>query len=110
MNHRTLTALLFTAAIGLGTQAMAQDSTTKPPDATSPSTAGQMQQQEQPSDQGQGQKHAGMSKSQRAFMKDCMSKAKQANNGTSEMDMHKSCRDQMKANVDQPSKPVTPAN
>jgi hypothetical protein len=46
-------------------------------------------------------------------MKACMEKAKAANNGMSEEDMKKSCRDQIKANVDhpdQPKDPVVPAH
>jgi hypothetical protein len=47
------------------------------------------------------------------MMKDCMAKAKASNNGMSEQDMKKSCRDQIKAKVDHPndnSAPVTPAH
>jgi hypothetical protein len=47
------------------------------------------------------------------MMKDCMAKAKAANNGMSEEDMKKSCKDQIKAKVDHPddsSPTVTPAH
>jgi hypothetical protein len=45
------------------------------------------------------------------MMKDCMAKQRQANNGMSEQDMKKSCKDQIKAQVDNPdSQPVAPAH
>jgi hypothetical protein len=48
------------------------------------------------------------------MMKDCMAKQRQANNGMSEEDMKKSCKDQIKAKVDNPdtgdSQPVVPAH
>jgi Spy/CpxP family protein refolding chaperone len=50
---------------------------------------------------------------QQMMMKECMKKQKAANNGMSEADMKKSCRDQIKANVDTPSasaEPVVPAH
>jgi hypothetical protein len=51
--------------------------------------------------------------SHKQFMKDCMAKAKAANNGTSEQDMRKACRDQLKASMGdtaQPNQPVVPAH
>jgi hypothetical protein len=47
---------------------------------------------------------------QKQFMKDCMAKAKAANNGMSEQDMKKSCKDQLKASMGNPPPPVTPAH
>jgi hypothetical protein len=52
-------------------------------------------------------------KTNQQMMKECMKKQKAANNGMSDKDMRKSCRDQIKANVDQPDKssqPVVPAH
>jgi hypothetical protein len=40
---------------------------------------------------------------QKQFMKDCMGKAKAANNGMSEQDMKKSCKDQLKASMGNPT-------
>ena len=47
---------------------------------------------------------------QKQFMRDCMAKAKAANNGMSEQDMKKSCKDQLKAGMGNPPAPVTPAH
>jgi hypothetical protein len=47
---------------------------------------------------------------QQQFMKDCMTKARAANNGTSEQDMKKACKQQLKTNMGNPSQPVTPAH
>jgi hypothetical protein len=47
---------------------------------------------------------------QKQFMKDCMAKAKAANNGMSEQDMKKSCKEQLKTNMGTPTQPVTPAH
>ena len=47
---------------------------------------------------------------QKQFMKDCMAKAKAANNGMSEKDMKKACEEQLKANMGNPTQPVTPAH
>jgi hypothetical protein len=47
---------------------------------------------------------------QQQFMKQCMSKAKAANNGTSELDMKKACKAQLKSNMGNPTQPVTPAH
>jgi hypothetical protein len=47
---------------------------------------------------------------QKQFMKDCMAKAKAANNGMSEQDMKKSCKEQLKASMGNPPPPVTPAH
>ena len=41
-------------------------------------------------------------------MKECMKKQKAANNGMSEADMRKSCKDQIKAHVDNPNAPTEP--
>jgi hypothetical protein len=87
--HRTITALLLTGTICVGVPALADDSpnTSNPP----PSATTNMHHQ---------------------MMKDCMAKAKASNNGMSELDMKKSCKDQIKAKVDHPddtSPPVTPA-
>ena len=42
------------------------------------------------------------------WMQKCMAKMKQANNGMSQQDMEKSCRDQMKAHGDQPTQKTEP--
>jgi hypothetical protein len=47
---------------------------------------------------------------QQQFMKDCMTKARAANNGMSDQDMKKSCKQQLKTNMGNPSQPVTPAH
>ena len=47
---------------------------------------------------------------QKQFMKDCMAKARAANNGMSEQDMKKSCKDQLKDSMGNPPAPVTPAH
>jgi hypothetical protein len=47
-------------------------------------------------------------KTSQQMMKECMKKQKAANNGMSEADMKKSCRDQIKANVDHPDAPAQP--
>ena len=47
---------------------------------------------------------------QQKFMKDCMAKAKAANNGMSEKDMKKTCQEQLKASMGNPTQPVTPAH
>jgi hypothetical protein len=81
--NRTVIALLLTGLLSVGASAFADD-TSPPPNA-------EMKQQ----------------------MKDCMDKARQSNNGMSDKDMRKSCRDQIAANVahpDQQSQPVTPAH
>lgn len=79
---RTVTTLLFAGLLGLGVQAMADEPI---------------------SDQAP--------QSHKQFMKDCMAKAKAANNGMSEKDMKKACKEQLKATVEDPNKePVTPAH
>jgi len=91
--HRTITALLVTGMISVGVPALADD----PPDTSNPPPAATTHAQ---------QMHHQM-------MKDCMDKAKASNNGMSEVDMKKSCKDQIKAKVDHPddtSPPVTPAH
>jgi hypothetical protein len=47
---------------------------------------------------------------QKQFMKDCMAKAKAANNGMSEQDMKKACTEQLKTSMGNPTQPVTPAH
>jgi len=80
---RTLTTLIFAGLLGFGVQAMADEPAISDQAPTS-------------------HKH---------FMKKCMAKAKAANNGMSETDMKKACRDQLKASVDDPNKePVAPAH
>jgi hypothetical protein len=44
------------------------------------------------------------------FMKGCMTNARAANNGTSEQDMKKACKDQLKSTMGNPDQPVTPAH
>ncbi|HWG69160.1 MAG TPA: hypothetical protein VN692_07075 [Steroidobacteraceae bacterium] len=79
---RTFTTLLVAGLLGFGFQAVADEAI---------------------SDQAP--------QSHKQFMKDCMAKAKAANNGMSEKDMKKSCMEQLKATVDNPNKePMTPAH
>ena len=47
-------------------------------------------------------------KTNQQLMKECMKKQRAANTGMSEDDMRKSCRDQIKANVDHPNAPAEP--
>jgi hypothetical protein len=87
--NRSIHALLIAAAMGLATMglgvALADD----------PSTMGDQTPQKP---------------DQKQFMKDCMAKAKAANNGMSEKDMKKACEEQLKANLGDPTQPVTPAH
>jgi hypothetical protein len=87
--HRSIQTLLIAATMGLGTMgfgvALADD--TSPMGDQTPQKPDQKQ-----------------------FMKDCMAKAKAANNGMSEKDMKKSCEEQLKANMGNPAQPVTPAH
>ena len=85
--------LVLAATVGFGMQAVA-DGTTPQQSTASQSTADQSPQKTQ----------------RRQFMKDCMAKAKAANNGMSEQDMKKACRDQWKASMGDAQKPVTPAH
>jgi Spy/CpxP family protein refolding chaperone len=82
MNHLAKTVMIAAAStvlLGVAPFTMADDSATTP----QPKTNQQM-------------------------MKECMKKQKAANNGMSEADMRKSCRDQIKANVDHPDAPAEP--
>jgi hypothetical protein len=87
--NRSIHALLIAATMGLGTlglgAALAED----------PSTMGDQTAQKP---------------DQKQFMKDCMAKAKAANNGMSEKDMKKACEAQLKENMGNPTQPVTPAH
>ena len=82
--NRSIFALLVTAMMGAG-MALADDTSTM---------SGQTPQTSQ----------------QKQFMKDCIAKAKAANNGMSENDMKKSCEEQLKASMGNPAQPVTPAH
>jgi hypothetical protein len=100
--NRTTLAIILAGFTLIGARAIAdQPSSTDQADSAASNT--QMQQQQ---DDTSTKK---MTASQKTFMKDCVTKAKQANNGMSEKDMHKSCREQLKANVGKPKQPVTPA-
>jgi hypothetical protein len=81
--NRTIPALLVAGLMGFGMQALADD--------TSAAQSTQKAEQKQ-------------------FMKDCMAKAKAANNGMSEMDMKKACKDQWKTTMGNAKEPVTPAH
>jgi hypothetical protein len=50
------------------------------------------------------------SPSNQQFMKQCMTKARAANNGTSDQDMQKACKEQLKASAGEASEPVVPAH
>jgi hypothetical protein len=80
--NRTISALIIAGAVGFGFQALADT----------------------PADQ------PAQNADQKQFMKDCMEKAKAANNGMSEKDMHKACMDQWKSAMGNPNQPITPAH
>jgi hypothetical protein len=80
--NRTISALIIAGAVGFAFQALADTPADQPA---------------QQSDQKQ-------------FMKDCMAKAKAANNGMSEKDMQKACMDQWKSAMGNPNQPITPAH
>lgn len=80
--NRTISTLIIAGALGFGLQALADT----PPD------------------------QAARKSDQQQFMKDCIAKAKAANNGMSEKDMHKACMDQWKAAMGNPNQPITPAH
>jgi hypothetical protein len=82
--NRSICALLIAATMGFGV-ALADD----------PSTTGDQTPQKA---------------DQQKFMKDCMAKAKAANNGMSEQDMKKACHAQLKSSMGNPTEPVTPAH
>jgi hypothetical protein len=82
--NRTIFALIAAGLIGFGMQAVADDTSAADQSA---------------------QKAA-----HKQFMKDCIDKAKAANNGMSEQDMKKACMDQWKASMGNPDKPITPAH
>jgi hypothetical protein len=84
--NRMITALLVAGLMGTGMQAFADDTATPPAN--------------------------GEHQMMRKMMKECMAKAKAANNGMSKKDMRKSCHDQIKSKLDHPgdtSPPATPA-
>jgi hypothetical protein len=84
--NRMLSTLVIVGAMGFGVQAMADDTSSSTPSGATVNT--------------------------HQMMKDCMAKAKASNNGMSQQDMKKSCKDQIKAKVDHPddrSPTVTPA-
>jgi hypothetical protein len=81
---RTISALIIASLVGVGMQAVAED------------TAGADQ--------------SAQNADQKQFMKDCMAKAKAAHNGMSEEDMKKACMDQWKSAMGNPDKPITPAH
>jgi hypothetical protein len=82
--NRTISALIIASLVGVGMQAVADD------------TAGADQ--------------SAQKAQQKQFMKDCMAKAKAAHNGMSEEDMKKACMDQWKSAMGNPDKPITPAH
>jgi len=91
---RMIGTLLIVGAMGVGIQALADE----PSSTSSSSSDATMNTQ---------------TMNTHRMMKDCMAKAKASNNGMSEQDMKKSCRDQIKSKVDHPndtSPTVTPAH
>jgi hypothetical protein len=81
MKH-IIPAVIFAGLVSFAVQAVADDASSTPP-----------------------------AQSHKQFMKDCMAKAKAANNGTSVQDMRKACHDQMKASMgDTGTPPVVPAH
>jgi hypothetical protein len=105
--NRTITALVFAGMMGLGLQAVADEPPTDqsaPADQTAPPSSESMAtEQSMNSDQA-------APADQQQFMKDCMAKAKTANNGMSQKDMKKSCMQQYKTSLGQAHQPVTPAH
>jgi hypothetical protein len=99
---RTITVLALAGTIGFGMQAFADE---PPADQTAPPSSQSMASEESMStDQA-------APVDQQQFMKDCMAKAKTANNGMSQKDMKKSCTQQLKTSVGgQSQQPVTPAH
>lgn len=86
--NRLISTVILAGSLGIGAQAMAND----PPSSS-----------DMP---------ANSNIDTHQMMKECMAKQKAANNGMSEDDMRKSCRDQIKAKIDNPdaSAPVVPAH
>jgi hypothetical protein len=87
---RTITALLLLGSMCAGTQLLADDTSSTSGSSANPGTV-----------------HT------HKMMRDCMAKQRAANNGMSEEDMKKSCKDQINAKVDKPddqSQPVVPAH
>jgi hypothetical protein len=99
--NRTISALALAGMIGFGLQAVADE---PPADDTAPPSS-----QSMASEQSMNTDQATPA-DQQQFMKDCMAKAKAANNGMSEKDMKKSCTQQYKTSLGQSHKPVTPAH
>jgi hypothetical protein len=93
--NRTTPALALAVLIGFSVQAMADSS---PAD------------QNAPADQNTSADQSTQTPAHKQYMKDCMAKAKAANNGTSDKDMRKACRDQLKSTMGNPDQPVTPAH
>jgi hypothetical protein len=91
---RTICALLVAGVMGFGV-ALADE----PPAGQTPTDQTPAASSDQP-----------VQKPQQQFMKQCMSKARAANNGTSEQDMKKACKQQLKTNMGNSSEPVTPAH
>lgn len=85
---RTISSIILAGLVGFGMQALADNPL---PDQSTADQATQRPDQKQ-------------------FMKDCMEKAKAANNGMSEQDMKKACMDQWKASMGNPKEPITPAH
>jgi hypothetical protein len=81
--NRTISAFIIAGLVGAGMQALADDSSSN---------------------------QSAQKTEHKQFMKDCMAKAKAANNGMSEEDMKKACMDQWKSTMGNPDKPVTPAH
>jgi hypothetical protein len=81
--NRTISALIIAGLLGAGMQALADDSSSN---------------------------QSAQKTEHKQFMKDCMAKAKAANNGMSEQDMRKACMDQWKSTMGNPDQPVTPAH
>ena len=98
---RTITALAFAGMLGLGLQAVADE---PPADQTAPPSSESMA-----SEQSMNSEQATPA-DQQQFMKDCVAKAKAANNGMSQKDMKKSCMQQYKTSIGQAQQPVTPAH
>jgi hypothetical protein len=98
---RTISVLALASTLGFGMQAFADE---PPADQTAPPSS-----QSMTSDESMSTDQT-TTVDQQKFMKDCMAKAKTANNGMSQKDMKKSCTQQYKTSLGQPQQPVTPAH
>lgn len=84
-----ITVMMFASLVGFGLNAVADD----PPASDSSSASSTA---------------TSNTTANKKFMHDCMVKAKAANNGMSQQDMKKSCKDQLKTSAGEAKEPVVP--